>query len=110
VVRGISNAVEAIGHKIGISGVGEVVEELLESGLAESLGEELVTCGKAVSSNPANRCALEYHSWSILGHNTWLPTLSPISVGGCYFYKKSYKGEKRGLHCANGQYYKPNSY
>jgi hypothetical protein len=109
-VRGIGNVIELIGHKIGVPGVGEVVEEFLTAGLAESLGKSLLFCGETLESNSANRCALEYHSWSFLGENTWLPTLHPLSIGFCYYHKKSENGEKRGLHCEDGQYYKPGSY
>jgi streptogramin lyase len=110
VAHGVGNVIEMIAKKIGVAGVGDVVEEVLTGGLAESFGKELKSCGEYLSSNRANRCALEYHSWSIFGKDTWLPTLSPISIGACFFYKKSRHGEKRGLHCKNGQYYKPNSY
>ncbi len=110
VVHGIGTVIEGIAHKIGIAGIGEVIEEILNGGYAESIGKELLTCGEYTESNSANRCALEYHSWSLLGVNTWLPTKSPLSVGACYYYKKSYRGEKRGLHCKDGQYYKPGSY
>jgi hypothetical protein len=110
VVHGIGNAVESIADKVGVPGVGEVVEELLTGGLAESIGKALLSCGKYVESNSANRCALEYHSIAVAGFNTWLPTFSPLSVGACYYFKKSFKGEKRGLHCKDGQYYKPGSY
>ena len=110
VVHGVGTAIETVANKIGAPGVGEIVEEILTGGLAESIGKELLYCGEYTKSNSANRCALEYHSVSVGGFDTWLPTTSPLSVGACYYYKKSYKTEKRGLHCKNHQYYKPGSY
>jgi tripartite motif-containing protein 71 len=110
VVHGIGNVIEIIAKKVGVPGVGEVIEEVLTGGPAESLGKELLYCGNYVDSNSANRCALEYHSVSVAGYNTWLPTTAPISVGACYYHKKSKNGEKRGLYCTDGQYYKPGSY
>jgi DNA-binding beta-propeller fold protein YncE len=104
-VHGMSVAIEEIARKIGLTGVGEVFEEILTGGIAESLGKTLLFCGRTLASNSANRCALEYHSY------VWLiPTLEPFSIGFCYYHKKSKNGEKRGLHCEDGQYYKPGSY
>ena len=105
VVHGIGNAIEEVAKKIGVEGVGELFEEFATSGYIESLGRQLLFCGKTLASNPANRCALEYHSI------VWLiPTLEPFTIGFCYFHKKSKNKEKRGLHCQDGQYYKPGSY
>jgi streptogramin lyase len=106
VVHGISVVIEAILGQIGVEGVGSVVEEILEGGEGEQIGKELLTCGEAVKSNPLNRCALQLHTASLFGVDTYIPT--GLNVGACYYYKKSYKGLKaKRLHCPNGAEYKP---
>jgi streptogramin lyase len=105
---GIGNGVEELGRLIHVEGVGAVLDELLTDGYVETIGKELYNCGEALKGYGLNRCALEYHSISVLGVNTWVPSsLTPFSIGQCIYYKKSAKGYKRGLHCKNGQYYKP---
>ena len=106
--KGIGTVIEAIAKKVGVEGFGEVVEEFLTGGLAESIGKELLNCGKTLSSNTLNRCALELHTLAVFGKDTWFPT--GLGIGYCYYYKKSYKGEKIGLHCPDHKYYKRGSY
>jgi hypothetical protein len=110
VVHGAGTAIEAIVNKIGIAGVGEVFEELLESGAAEGFGKRLLECGRYLSSNSANRCSLEVDTFELPGINvdTYIP--KRFSIGICFYYKKSFEGKKRGLQCPHGQYYKQGSY
>lgn len=108
VVHGIGEAVELLVKKIHIEGIGTAVEELLTGGLAEGIGKELVRCGEDLKSNNANRCALEVNTLAIAGVDTWFPT--GLQVSRCYYYKKSFHAEKRGLHCPYGVFYKPGSY
>lgn len=83
-----------------------VVELLLEGGFVESFGRQLYNCGEYTMSNPRNRCRITVHTvgmWTPFGTvDLWIPY--SISVDACYFYKKSYKGLKRGLNCP-GKYY-----
>jgi hypothetical protein len=111
-IHDVGKVIEEIANEIGVGGLGEVFEEVLESGPIETFGKQLKYCGEYTSSNPANRCAIELHTAGLKTPfgtvDTYIPT--GISVGPCYFYKKSYKGMKRGLHCPNGAYYKPGGY
>ena len=99
--------VEAILGELGLEGGGEFIENFLEeSGPVEALGRELLTCGEATESNKLNRCVIELHTLGILGVDTGIPT--GVSVGACYYFKKSYKGMKaKRLHCADGAEYRP---
>jgi hypothetical protein len=76
--------------------------------VAEGIGKDLLQCGEALKSNSANRCAIELNTLAIAGVDTWVPI--GLQVSRCYYYKKSYNAEKRGLHCPYGVYYKPGSY
>jgi hypothetical protein len=108
VVKGASQAIESIADKIGAGGLGELFEEFMESGAAEGLGKELLSCGRYLNSNSRNRCALEINTWEFLGHDTYIPT--SIHIGACFYFKKSFERKKRGLNCTDGKYYKPGSY
>ena len=109
-VKGEGAAIEYVARKIGVEGVGELFEEAMEDGAAEGFGKELLNCGRDLSSNRANRCALEIDTWEIpvINVDTYIPT--SIHIGWCFYYKKSFEGKKRGLQCPNNQYYKPGSY
>jgi tripartite motif-containing protein 71 len=106
--HGAGQVIEAIANSIGVEGAGEAVEEILTGGTLEIFGRELMDCGEALKSNSMNRCAIELHTIAILGVDTWIPM--GVGVGRCYYYKKSYKTEKIGLHCPNKKYYKRGSY
>ncbi len=111
VVHDVGKVIEEIVQKVsGIEGAGSAVETFLESGAAEGFGKLLLECGKYLRSNGNNRCALEVDTWEIpiIGVDTYIPT--SVHVGLCFYYKKSYKKEKVGLHCPNGKYYKKGSY
>jgi NHL repeat len=109
-VHAIGAAIETVMSHIHVEGAGEVVERILESGLAEGFGKLLLACGEYLSSNGNNRCALEMDTWEIpgIGVDSHIPT--KITVGICFYYKKSFEGKKVGLHCPNGAYYKKGSY
>jgi hypothetical protein len=110
-VHDIGKVIEEIVHKVsGIEGAGAAIEAFLEGGAVESFGKLLRECGKYLSSNGNNRCALEVDTWEIpvIEVDSFIPT--SIHVGICFYYKKSSKGKKRGLNCPNGVYYKPGSY
>ena len=82
-----------------------IVEKILESGLGEEIGKELLTCGEDLKSNSLNRCALQLHTAAIFGVDTHIPT--GLGVGLCYYYKKSFNGLKaKRLHCPGGTEYK----
>jgi hypothetical protein len=105
--RGEGQIIEAIANAVGVEGAGELVEEFFTAGIIEQFGRELMTCGEVLKSNSKNRCAIELHTASLLGVDTYFPL--DIGVGYCYYYKKSYKGEKVGLHCPT-EYYKRGKY
>ena len=111
VVHDVGKVIEEIVQKVsGIEGAGAAIEAFLEGGAMESFGKLLRECGKYLGSNGNNRCALEVDTWEmpVINMDTYIPT--SIHVGLCFYYKKSYKKEKVGLHCPNGKYYKKGSY
>jgi streptogramin lyase len=111
VVHDAGKVIEEIVQKVsGIEGAGAAIEAFLEGGAVESFGKLLRECGKYLGSNGNNRCALEIDTWEIpvINVDTYIPT--SVHVGLCFYYRKSYKKEKVGLHCPNGKYYKKGSY
>ena len=78
----------------------------------EHFGKELYLCGKALMAyeKEKDRCAVELHTLSVFGVDLWIP--SGLSVGRCYYNKKSKPGLKAGyLYCyPSGISYRPGSW
>jgi YD repeat-containing protein len=113
-LHGVGNGIEALLSQIGIQGsaIGEAIEEFATSGLIEHFGKELYLCGKALMAyeKEKDRCAVELHTLSVFGVDLWIP--SGLSVGRCYYNKKSKPGLKAGyLYCyPSGISYRPGSW
>jgi RHS repeat-associated protein len=88
-------AKEVLDHYVGA--LGGAVADMAAKVLAK-VGELLETCSDSIADDgPHARCRLQIHTLGLFGKDLMIPWT--ITVSPCFYFKKSYNGYKRGLHC-----------